>query len=117
MIAPQQTVKEAPSQPGTYRTTGPVPRPPRPRTTLVALLGLILVCGVGVLFLAGYVPWQRRQAALVADAGRVSSAIQRVSVVKPRPAPAASDIVLPGTIEARQETTIHARISGYLKKW
>ena len=46
------------------------PPAPRPGLTLIAVLALLLVCGVGVLFLAGYLPRQRQVAALVADADR-----------------------------------------------
>jgi RND family efflux transporter MFP subunit len=93
------------------------PAAPRPGVTLIAVLALLLVCGVGVLFLAGWLPRQRRVAALAAGAEAAASAPQRVGVVKPRRGEATSPVVLPGTIEALQETDIHARISGYLKKW
>lgn len=35
----------------------------------------------------------------------------------PVPPPAAGEVTLPGTIEAWQETPIHARTNGYVKRW
>lgn len=40
-----------------------------------------------------------------------------VAVMRPQPAPEVQDILLPGDIEAFQQTPIYARASGYLKKW
>jgi membrane fusion protein (multidrug efflux system) len=40
-----------------------------------------------------------------------------VSVMRPQAAPAAQEVLLPGNVEAFQQTPIYARASGYLKRW
>ena len=40
-----------------------------------------------------------------------------VVIARAVPAPASSDLLLPGTIEAWQETHINARTDGYVKRW
>jgi membrane fusion protein, multidrug efflux system len=118
MIARQTPIAERPAKPLEVPPEVHVrPAAPRPGVTLIAVIGLLLVCGAGVLFLSGYLPRERRIAALAADSDRLASAPIRVSVVTPRRGAASSPLDLPGTIEPRQETDIHARISGYLKKW
>jgi RND family efflux transporter MFP subunit len=40
-----------------------------------------------------------------------------VSVMRPQAAPGAQEVLLPGDVEALQQTPIYARASGYLRKW
>ena len=44
-------------------------------------------------------------------------AIPTVAVVSPRTGEGVQDMVLPGTIDAYYEASIHARVGGYLKDW
>ena len=81
---------------------------------------LLAACGCVALFggllLAGLLPHLRREAELRA-AVEARGGPPVVSVVKPRRAPREDQVPLPGTIEAMEETTIYARVNGYLKGW
>jgi len=64
----------------------------------------------------GIVPRVRRAAELSAAVEAPQNRLLGVSVVVPRPAPAATDLDLPGNIQAIQETPIYARVDGYLRQ-
>ena len=75
------------------------------------LLGLLVMGGLLAL---GIIPRLRQNTMLSArqhevEAGRVS-----VTVVRPERAPAATAFVLPGNIQAIEETALYARVNGYL---
>jgi RND family efflux transporter MFP subunit len=86
------------------------PQPRRGKGRMV-LLGVLVVGGLLAL---GIVPRLQQHARLSArqhevDEGRVS-----VTVVRPERAPAAMEFVLPGNIQAIEETALYARVNGYL---
>ncbi len=91
---------------------GPVrPAPARVRrNTTVLLIGLAGLLAVGI------VPriWRRQQLSTAATAAADSA--PSVTVMTPPRAPSAADLVLPGSIQAIQETAIFARVNGYLKR-
>ncbi len=77
----------------------------------IVLLGLLVMGGLLAL---GIIPRLRQNTMLSArqhevEAGRVS-----VTVVRPERAPAATEFVLPGNIQAIEETALYARVNGYL---
>jgi RND family efflux transporter MFP subunit len=77
----------------------------------IVLLGLLVMGGLLAL---GIIPRLRQNTMLSArqhevDEGRVS-----VTVVRPERAPAATEFVLPGNIQAIEETALYARVNGYL---
>src|SRR5712664_3394014 len=83
------------------------------RATWTLLIGVALLAALLVI---GVVPRVRQNAELVAastapDAGRVP-----VSVVAPRRADGAVDLVLPSNIQAIEETAIYARTNGYVRE-
>ena len=83
----------------------------RPGKGRMVPLGLLVVGGLLAL---GIVPRLQQHARLSArqhevDEGRVS-----VTVVRPERAPAATAFVLPGNIQAIEETALYARVNGYL---
>jgi RND family efflux transporter MFP subunit len=84
-----------------------------------ARLGLMML-GVGVvlvgLLTVGAVPRLQRQAQSAAALSVPPTSAPSVSVVSPRLAPAATDVVLPGSIQAIEETPIYARANGYLRR-
>ena len=73
----------------------------------VVLIGLLTV---------GAVPRLQRQAQFAETVSVAHSSAPSVSVVSPRLAPAATDVVLPGNIQAIEETPIYARAHGYLRR-
>jgi RND family efflux transporter MFP subunit len=56
-------------------------------------------------------------AALADEADRIKNGLPHVTLVQPRPAPATSTTLLPGNVEALEETTVYPHTSGYLKRW
>ncbi|HEY7322255.1 MAG TPA: biotin/lipoyl-binding protein [Candidatus Binatia bacterium] len=76
----------------------------------------ITIIGLAVLAALGIAPrlWRDRQI----RASMQSTAMEAplVTVGFPVRAPKSSDLVLPGSIQAVQETAIYARVDGYLKR-
>jgi RND family efflux transporter MFP subunit len=79
-----------------------------------------LVCGAGLglmgLLTVGAVPRLQRQAQFAETSGVALASLPSVNVVTPRRAPAATDVVLPGNIQAIEETPIYARANGYIRQ-
>ena len=82
--------------------------------------GLLAVCLIGAAILA-YVIFTGITSRAHADASlqheTVNMAVPTVSVVHPKIAAGAEEIVLPGNMQAFKDTPIWARASGYLKAW
>ncbi|HEY7168798.1 MAG TPA: efflux RND transporter periplasmic adaptor subunit [Candidatus Binatia bacterium] len=72
--------------------------------------------GLAALALVGLAPrlWRERQ--LRASVKQSETALPVVRVAFPVRAPATTDLLLPGSIQAVQETAIYARVDGYLKR-
>ncbi len=90
---------------------------PRGNARRYGLLGLFAVLVLCALFASGYLPRRSAEAKLVAEAGRSASEARRVLVAAVRRAPANSDKVLPGDVQAIDETPIYARADGYIRRW
>jgi membrane fusion protein, multidrug efflux system len=91
-------------------------RPGRPRfmrKTLITIIVLIAI-GAGVYFLAIAPRIENNQALNVAAAAAGKRA---VTVVAPTQTSSAPDPVLPGNIQANQQTSIYARVDGYIARW
>jgi RND family efflux transporter MFP subunit len=79
---------------------------------LVVLLGGLCVAG----YYLGYLPRQRRETGLAAEAKTAGDTLPVVTVQPVTRAPARSSLVLPGDIQAVTEAPVLARASGYIKK-
>jgi len=98
-----------------HAPAGDGPRPKKRLTmALTALIALILFVA---LVLAGVLPRLSRQKKITAAAQAVQNSIPNVTVVQAQEAPAASDLQLPGDVEAIQVATISAQTTGYLRKF
>jgi membrane fusion protein (multidrug efflux system) len=80
---------------------------------LIAIIALIAV-SAGVYFLAIYPRIQNDQAL---NAAAVAAAKRAVTVVEPTQTSSAPDLVLPGNLQANQQTSIYARVDGYIARW
>jgi membrane fusion protein (multidrug efflux system) len=80
---------------------------------LIAIVTLIAVCA-GVFVLAIHPRIQNDQAL---NAEAVAAAKRAVTVVAPTQTASAPDLVLPGNLQANQQTSIYARVDGYIARW
>jgi RND family efflux transporter MFP subunit len=85
------------------------------RRTISALLFGLLVLGV-VAFLAGYLPMQRREATVRAEAEAQQKGLPRMVVMRVGRVQDRNVLKLPGTMQALTEAPILARADGYLKR-
>ena len=91
-------------------------RPPHPSRSALWLIAAAAALVVVAAFFAGYIPRQRRVEAIAAEALSHQQAEASVSVVSARRAPVASELELPGNIQAVTEAPILARADGYIRK-
>ncbi len=85
------------------------------RRTISTLLFGILVLGV-IAFLAGYLPMQRRESTLRAEAEAQQKGLPRMVVMRVGRGQDQNVLKLPGTMQALTEAPILARADGYLKR-
>ena len=86
---------------------------PRTRTTWAALAGLAILAG---LLVTRFVPRMRKDTELVAAATAPEAGVPTVSLVAPKRADGPTDLTLPSSIQASEETAIYARSSGYVRE-
>lgn len=87
----------------------------KPRAGTLILLGLALVCIVVASFFGGYLPHQKRQTELVAEAKTETESAPLVNVTTVEKSSGKSELVLPGNIQAVTEAPVLARATGYIK--
>jgi RND family efflux transporter MFP subunit len=106
------------SQPPAHGDLGfDLPPPARlPLTRLVAFSALVLVLLLAV-FASVYLPRRSARAALEEGVRAASSAAPRVEVLTPKVVASDRALVLPGSVEPLEETTIYPRANGYVRKW
>jgi RND family efflux transporter MFP subunit len=86
----------------------------RSRAVALGVGALVVLTGAVAV---GYVPRRTQQAALVEASRSTEGALPRIEVVVPRARSSDRAIVLPGSVQPLEETTIYARASGYVRKW
>jgi membrane fusion protein (multidrug efflux system) len=86
----------------------------RSRAALLAFAGVAVL---GAAFAAGYMPRRAESAALVQAAAGEEATPLRVDVVRPTDGSSDRALLLPGSVQPLEETTIYARASGYVRKW
>src|SRR5215475_11506960 len=83
-------------------------------TISAILLGLLVLLIGG--FFAGYLPLQKREATVRAEADEREKALPRMSVMRVSRGTDANELKLPGTMQPLTEAPILARADGYLKR-
>src|SRR5215831_386596 len=83
--------------------------------TISAILLVFALFLVGA-FAAGYLPLQRREATVRAEADEREKSLPRMTVMRVRHTSGSNELSLPGTIQAVTEAPILARADGYLKR-
>jgi membrane fusion protein, multidrug efflux system len=84
----------------------------RHRGRMVALIGLAAAVG-----LAAFGIWSRSDTVVALKQEADDTAIPRVQVVSPKPAPPHRTLTLPGNIEAWSQAPIYAQVTGYVAHW
>jgi RND family efflux transporter MFP subunit len=95
-------------------SAAPVNRWRPSRLTISALFIALMVLLVGAFF-AGYIPLQKRDSVVRAEAQERGHELPHVEVIRVGRAPSQSDLELPGSLQALTEAPILARTDGYLK--
>jgi membrane fusion protein, multidrug efflux system len=86
------------------------------RTRAIAILiGLLVVAAAA--FVIGYLPKRQARDELAAGVRTDEHAARRVEVVTPKPLTSDHAMLLPGTIQALEETVIYPRADGYCRRW
>jgi len=86
----------------------------RPSGITISALFLTACILVVVAFFAGYIPLQKRNALIVAEAQEEEHSVPRVEVTPVRRSPRNSELPLPGSIQALTEAPVLARADGYI---
>jgi membrane fusion protein, multidrug efflux system len=103
---PNDRVSAAPAR---KDSASQLPAGRRPILWIAATAALAAVLALGI------VPHVLARRALTQQTAALAE--PTVSVIHPQAAPPAQEVLLPGDVEAFQQTPIYARASGYLKKW
>lgn len=93
----------------------PPSRPGRTRGRAGWVAILLVVAAFAAAFFFGIVP--RRHALEALSQETRALGVPTVAVTAAAPGEATSDLVLPGNLQAYAETSVHARASGYLRRW
>jgi RND family efflux transporter MFP subunit len=87
-----------------------------PSTASLIIFALIAIVVIVAGFFVGYLPRQRREQVLAAEAHDTTVALPLVNFTKVVRSGSKSQLVLPGNIQAVTEAPIVARATGYLRK-
>jgi membrane fusion protein, multidrug efflux system len=74
-------------------------------------------CVLGVLLVTGILPRVRHRAEVAAEQRAAATQVPGVHVVRAERSAAGSTLVLPGSVQPLQETSLYARANGYVRKW
>ena len=81
------------------------------------VISIVSVLLLGAAFLVGYLPRREARAALVESTSVAQKAVPRIEVVSPKVGASQRSMLLPGSVQPLQETTIYARASGFVRRW
>jgi RND family efflux transporter MFP subunit len=94
-----------------------IPPPARLSASRAIVLGLIAAAVLGVAFVVGWLPRRQARASLEASAASAEAGKLRVEVVASKVGASDRALVLPGSVQPLQETTVYARADGYVRRW
>lgn len=83
----------------------------------LVVFAVVLALALGAAFIVRYLHTSRTDTALDSETAASADAPPEVDVVRVDYSPATHLLTLPGEAEAWYETTIYARVSGYVKEW
>jgi membrane fusion protein, multidrug efflux system len=94
-----------------------LPRPMHLRVPQAIAIVLLVSVIAGAAFFARWIPQSHAKLALAAEVDARKDSLLRVQVVRPKLQVSTKALVLPGSVQPLQETTIYPRASGYVRKW
>jgi RND family efflux transporter MFP subunit len=94
-----------------------VPEPARITLPRAMALGLLLFAIAAAAFLSRWLPQKSARAALQAESRSSEGSRLGVRVTRPLTTSSIRSLVLPGSVQPLQETTLYPRASGYVRKW
>ncbi|MEO6576333.1 MAG: efflux RND transporter periplasmic adaptor subunit [Polyangiaceae bacterium] len=94
-----------------------LPQPARASRTRIAVIAMLAVGALVTVFLLRFLPKLHAQEELAAETKSAGSALARVQVVTPKRKSSDHAMVLPGSVQALEETIVYSRASGYVRKW
>jgi RND family efflux transporter MFP subunit len=97
-------------------TQSALPKPWHPSAITIWSLFLGALVLLVVAFFAGYIPLQKRNTLIRSQAQEQEQALPRVEVIEVGRSSGASELQLPGNIQAVTEAPILARADGYIKR-
>jgi len=114
-LAIKEKVMEPEHLPAGYT---PPPRPERPRggPNRRLLITVVIALPLVVLLLIGFLPRRERLRALVAASEKEEHSLQVVNTARVRRGTSASELALPGNIQAITDAPIYTRADGYVLK-
>jgi RND family efflux transporter MFP subunit len=113
-IKPIEKPRESESDEIDLKPPSPTRWHPSNYTIWAIALGLAVL--IVIAFLGGYIPLEKRKALITGEARDQEQALPRVKVVQLARASQASEMELPGNIQAVTEAPILARADGYIKR-
>ncbi|PQO44619.1 efflux RND transporter periplasmic adaptor subunit [Blastopirellula marina] len=96
---------------------GPPAPVPKVSAAAATFLLVLLAGSITGFFFLGWLPKVQQHGVLAEETHRLINATPQVEVMSPTLAADSVEILLPGEIEADEETVIYPRTSGYLRKW
>ena len=107
-----QTEDRAPSRGSARASKNAGRRKPTRKTWLVLTIAFAVVAAV-----LSWGIWSRVRDARAIHAEAAQSAVTPVSVISPKQAAPAQEIILPGNVQPFSSSPIYSRTNGYLRKW
>src|SRR5579859_7418346 len=90
---------------------------PKPRRWMLVAAAIFVALVLAGAFAAGLIPHLSKTAEFDAEAAAVANDVPGVSIQFPNQTEATTQLDLPGSMQALQETSLFARTTGFLKKW
>lgn len=94
-----------------------LPPPKRLSPTRVVALLAIAAAACGTVFVVSYLPRRAADKALTAGKREEQAATTRVQIVAPKPVASEKALRLPASVVPLEQTTVYARVAGYVRKW
>src|SRR5882724_10054342 len=111
-----RSVNPTEREPGEINLAPAEPKRWHPSNHTIWAIALVIAVLIVVAFLGGYIPRQKRTTLINSESAEQQQTLPRAKVVRLARALQASELQLPGSIQAITEAPILARADGYIKR-